>query len=186
MPDRMPDQQPPQRDRPTPPRISQRMFETRSLAWKEVGLLRQISPRVVKRARLEALVLVPLFIGVVMFAPNGIAGLLMMHAPLWRAGAYGPLRRLALTYLIALMPALVMLAGLIGMIEMIYHRSVKASDGPTISLFHMTLDTTSALPWIAAIVAFHFLSKYSFPASSMAARTALSLSLPGSIRNVAL
>jgi small-conductance mechanosensitive channel len=41
------------------------MFETRSQAWKEVGLLRQISPRVVKRARLEALVLVPLFVGVV-------------------------------------------------------------------------------------------------------------------------
>jgi hypothetical protein len=34
---------------------------------------------------------------------------------------------------------------------MIYHRSVKASDGPAISLFHMTLDTTSAAPWIAAI-----------------------------------
>ena len=95
-----------------------------------------------------------LFIGVVMFAPNGIAGLLMMHAPLWRAGAYGPLRRLALTYLIALLPALVMLAGLIVMIEMIYHRSVKASDGPAISLFHMTLDTTSAVPWIAAIALF--------------------------------
>jgi small conductance mechanosensitive channel len=42
------------------------MFETRSQAWKEVGLLRQISPRVVKRARLEALVLVPIFIGVVL------------------------------------------------------------------------------------------------------------------------
>ena len=41
------------------------MFETRSQAWKEVGLLRQISPRVVKRARLEALVLLPLFVGVV-------------------------------------------------------------------------------------------------------------------------
>ncbi len=41
------------------------MFETRSQAWREVGLLRQISPRVVKRARLEALVLVPLFVAVV-------------------------------------------------------------------------------------------------------------------------
>jgi len=41
------------------------MFETRSQAWKEVGLLRQISPRVVKRARLEALVLLPLFVAVV-------------------------------------------------------------------------------------------------------------------------
>ena len=29
-----------------------------------------------------------LFIGMVMFAPNGIAGLIMMHAPLWQARAY--------------------------------------------------------------------------------------------------
>src|SRR6185437_9277356 len=42
-----------------------KMFETRSQAWKEVGLLRQISPRVVKRARLEVLVLLPLFIAIV-------------------------------------------------------------------------------------------------------------------------
>jgi small-conductance mechanosensitive channel len=41
------------------------MFETRSQAWKEVGLLRQINPKVVRRARLEALVLVPLFLAVV-------------------------------------------------------------------------------------------------------------------------
>jgi small conductance mechanosensitive channel len=50
----------------TPPKL----FETRSQAWREVGLLRQISPRVVKRARLEALVLVPLFIGVVVLFDN--------------------------------------------------------------------------------------------------------------------
>jgi len=41
------------------------MFETRSQAWKEVGLLRQISPRVVKRARVEVFVLLPLFVAVV-------------------------------------------------------------------------------------------------------------------------
>jgi small conductance mechanosensitive channel len=41
------------------------MFETRSQAWREAGLLRQISPRVVKRARVEALLLLPLFVGVV-------------------------------------------------------------------------------------------------------------------------
>ncbi len=42
------------------------MFETRSQAWQEVGLLRQISPKVVKRARLEFLVLLPLFVGIVL------------------------------------------------------------------------------------------------------------------------
>jgi small-conductance mechanosensitive channel len=49
------------------------MFETRSQAWREVGLLRQISPRVVKRARLEALVLLPLFIGTVVFYDNRVS-----------------------------------------------------------------------------------------------------------------
>ena len=48
-----------------PPRTPPKMFETRSHAWREVGLLRQISPRVVKRARVEALLLVPLFVGIV-------------------------------------------------------------------------------------------------------------------------
>jgi small conductance mechanosensitive channel len=49
------------------------MFETRSQAWKEVGLLRQISPRVVKRARLEALVLLPLFVGIVILYDNRVS-----------------------------------------------------------------------------------------------------------------
>ena len=93
-----------------------------------------------------------LFIGVVMFAPNGIAGLLTMHAPLWQARAYGPLSRLGLSYLIALAPALAMLVGAIVIIEMTYHRSVKASEGATISLFRLTLDTSSVTPWIAAMV----------------------------------
>jgi small conductance mechanosensitive channel len=55
------------------PRTPPKMFETRSQAWREVGLLRQISPRVVKRARLEALVFVPLFIAVVVFYDNRVS-----------------------------------------------------------------------------------------------------------------
>jgi small conductance mechanosensitive channel len=53
---------------PRPPQIPKtppKMFETRSQAWREVGLLRQISPRAVARARLEALLLVPLFVAIV-------------------------------------------------------------------------------------------------------------------------
>jgi small conductance mechanosensitive channel len=49
------------------------MFETRSHSWQEVGLLRQINPRVVKRARLEALVLVPLFFAVVLIYDNRVS-----------------------------------------------------------------------------------------------------------------
>jgi small conductance mechanosensitive channel len=50
---------------PPLPKGPQRMFETRSHAWREAGLLRQISPQAVKRARLEVFLLVPLFVAVV-------------------------------------------------------------------------------------------------------------------------
>ncbi|HEV3095288.1 MAG TPA: mechanosensitive ion channel family protein [Solirubrobacteraceae bacterium] len=43
----------------------QRMFETRSQSWREAGLLHQVSPGAVRRARWEALLLIPLFVGVV-------------------------------------------------------------------------------------------------------------------------
>jgi len=41
------------------------MFETRSQAWEEVGLLHQVRPGAVRRARWEALLLAVLFVGVV-------------------------------------------------------------------------------------------------------------------------
>jgi small conductance mechanosensitive channel len=46
------------------------MFETRSQAWSDAGLLHQVSPGAVRRARWEALLLVPLFIGVVVLHEN--------------------------------------------------------------------------------------------------------------------
>ncbi|HEV3047170.1 MAG TPA: mechanosensitive ion channel family protein [Solirubrobacteraceae bacterium] len=66
------------------PRTPPKMFETRSHAWQEVGLLRQISPRVVKRARLEALVLLPLFVAVVVLYDDRVS-LLGRHVAATRA-----------------------------------------------------------------------------------------------------
>jgi len=40
------------------------MFETRSHAWREAGLARQLSRRAVKRARIQSLVLLPVLAGV--------------------------------------------------------------------------------------------------------------------------
>jgi small conductance mechanosensitive channel len=72
------------------PKTPPKMFETRSQAWQEVGLLRQISPRVVKRARLEALVLMPLFAGVVVLYDNRVSLLgttvAAVHPTRYRAG----------------------------------------------------------------------------------------------------
>jgi small-conductance mechanosensitive channel len=49
------------------------MFETRSQAWQEVGLIEQVSPRRAKRARLQALLLVPLFVAVVVLYDHRVS-----------------------------------------------------------------------------------------------------------------
>lgn len=72
------------------------MFETRSQAWREAGLLRQISPRAVRRARIEALLLVPLFVGIVV-AYDSLKG------PLGKSLKAGPLTLVEIAIVVILM-----------------------------------------------------------------------------------
>jgi len=88
-----------------------------------------------------------LFIVMVMFAPQGIAGLLAMHRPLWRKGT---LAKVAAAYALALPPALVMLTGAALVIEMTYHLSVKAADGPLMRFLAVPLAADSLPPWLTA------------------------------------
>lgn len=59
-------------------RVRARMFETRSQSWREVGLLREINPHAVRRARLTALLLIPIFVGIVVL-DHHLKGLLGEH-----------------------------------------------------------------------------------------------------------
>ncbi len=88
-----------------------------------------------------------MFIGMVMFAPNGLAGLLMMHAPLWHGRT---LHRVIPAYLLALGPALITLAGASLVIEMSYRLMVKASEGSAMSFLHVGIDAARPWPWLAA------------------------------------
>lgn len=53
-----------------PAKTPQKMFETRSQAWSEVGLLDQVSPRAAKRAGWEAVLFGVLFLAVVVIYDN--------------------------------------------------------------------------------------------------------------------
>jgi branched-chain amino acid transport system permease protein len=88
-----------------------------------------------------------LFVGMVIFAPFGISGLLMMHAPLLRARV---LWRVVPAYLLALAAGLVMLTGASLVIEMAYHISTKASEGPMMSFMRVPFSVHSFLPWLVA------------------------------------
>lgn len=90
-----------------------------------------------------------LFIGMVMFAPTGIAGLLMLHAPLWHARV---VHRLLPAYLSALVPALATLLGMSLVIEMTFRLTVKASDGSAMSFFHVPIDAAKPGPWLVAAI----------------------------------
>jgi len=83
----------------------------------------------------------------VMFAPQGIAGLLMLHRPLWSKRG---LPKVAAAYAIALSPALVMLTGVALVIEMTYRLAVKAADGPDMTFFTVPLAANHLLAWLSA------------------------------------
>jgi branched-chain amino acid transport system permease protein len=90
-----------------------------------------------------------IFIVVVMYAPGGITGLWMMHRPLLKAGT---LTRVLPSYLIALVPTLAMIAGLILSIETIVHYTVNPGDDPHIKAFGVSFDAASPFIWATAAI----------------------------------
>lgn len=90
-----------------------------------------------------------LFIGMVLFAPTGIAGLLALQGPLIRAGQF---HRVLPWYVLAAIPGLVAVAGLSLIIEMSYQLTVDAADGPQMSVGSMSFNADSPLAWLLALV----------------------------------
>src|SRR6478735_9196569 len=90
-----------------------------------------------------------IFIAVVVFAPGGITGLLMMHRPLLKAGT---LPRILPSYLIALVPTLALVAGLVLAIETIVHFSVSPGSDSHITAFGVSFDAASPYIWAMAAI----------------------------------
>jgi branched-chain amino acid transport system permease protein len=88
-----------------------------------------------------------IFLFMVMYAPGGIASLIMMNL---RVAAFGKLRRLWTAYLALGGAALVVLIGAAAMIEMVYHLQLNAGLGTTLSFLGMTLDAKSVDSWFGA------------------------------------
>ena len=85
-----------------------------------------------------------IFIAMVIFAPEGLAGIVMAHGPL-RAG--GRLRRLAVPYLRLIPCALAVLLGFVGLVELLSFLTIGAAQGKKLVLFGSTIDVHSAVPW---------------------------------------
>ena len=89
-----------------------------------------------------------IFLFMVMYAPGGIASLLMMNL---RVAAHRKLHRLWRWYALLAVTTLVMLAGFAALIEMIYARQFGSVGDTKASYLGMSLDTATALPWLAAL-----------------------------------
>jgi branched-chain amino acid transport system permease protein len=88
-----------------------------------------------------------LFLFMVMYAPGGVASLLMMNL---RVASFGKLRNLWTAYLALGGTAFVMLAGAGAMVEMVYHLQLNDALGPQLQFLGATLDTHSADSWFGA------------------------------------
>jgi len=88
------------------------------------------------------------FVGMVLYAPGGIASLVAMHVPVLRARLMHLLWR---PYAAAAAAGLVLLAGIVTAVEVTYHYSLEGNINPQTSLAGIAFSVTDAAPWLAAL-----------------------------------
>jgi branched-chain amino acid transport system permease protein len=89
------------------------------------------------------------FVVMVMFAPGGIASLIMVHAPVWRARL---LTRLLPSYGLAALALAVLFAGGVALVEMIYH--MEGDSDKAFRLFGVSVEVIRSAPWVVAALVF--------------------------------
>ena len=89
-----------------------------------------------------------IFLFMVMYAPGGIASLIMMNL---RVAAYGRLKELWVNYVPLTLAALVALAGGAAMIEMIYHLQLNSVQGDELKFLGLMLNIRSMASWLGAL-----------------------------------
>ena len=109
-----------------------------------------------------------LFLATVLFVPTGLAGVLIMHGPVWRAGRLG---RLLGPYLLTGGLFLVAAVGIIGLLETIYFVVSAPAGQSTRRLFWVVVDARALTPWLvfAALTAAGALgSRWAMPRAAAA------------------
>jgi branched-chain amino acid transport system permease protein len=87
------------------------------------------------------------FMAIILFAPEGLAGLMLMHRPIIRTRAFWRVLR---AYVIVFAPASIMTIGAIVLIEMSYRLSTQPELGTRMRLFWTNIDAATPWPWLAA------------------------------------
>ena len=89
------------------------------------------------------------FLLMVMYAPGGIASLIMMNL---RVYLFGKLGRLLKWYGLLALTGLATFCGVAAMIEMVYHLQLNEAMGPVMRFMGVELDAKSVASWLGAVV----------------------------------
>ena len=89
-----------------------------------------------------------LFLFMVMYAPGGIASLIMMNL---RVASFGKLKQIWVSYLGLLVTGLVALIGAGAMVEMIYHLQLNSALGDSFKFMGITLNARGIDSWFGAV-----------------------------------
>ena len=90
------------------------------------------------------------FLLMVMYAPGGIASLIMLNLRVWM---FGKLGRVLGWYALLAVTGAFMFFGIAAMIEMTYHIQLNEALGPTMRFLGMELNVKSSTSWVGAAVA---------------------------------
>ncbi len=90
-----------------------------------------------------------IFLFMVMYAPGGVASLIMLNL---RVALFGQMRKLWVGYLALAVTALVVLLGAAAMIEMVYHLQLNAALGPELSFLGARLDSKGINSWVGSLL----------------------------------
>jgi branched-chain amino acid transport system permease protein len=92
-----------------------------------------------------------MFVGMVLWAPMGLSGIIMSHEPVWKAGL---MKRLLPSYTIIAVPGIVMFLGAMTLVEINYHLSLGTQPEDPLHLMGMTFQVQSPVPWIISTILF--------------------------------
>lgn len=90
-----------------------------------------------------------IFLFMVMYAPGGVASLIMMNL---RVAAFGYLRKLWVSYLGLALTGLTVLLGAAVMIEMVYHLQLNQALGPEMPFLGTSLNAAGINSWFGAML----------------------------------
>ncbi|MCW5659406.1 MAG: branched-chain amino acid ABC transporter permease [Burkholderiaceae bacterium] len=89
-----------------------------------------------------------MFVVVVMYAPWGLGGLILMHQPLLAAGT---LRRVGPAYALLLPPVALIGVGAVALVETTHHLLVNAAQGSAMRILGVAYDAKSLLVWVVIV-----------------------------------